>query len=122
MSDMSALRTLIKRVEAGTALGYYSPAFDGLGENVDPVDCGRLAFRADQKCSVDAAHALMEAVLPEHAFIVVSSDPHCGAFASVFMSGETPAEFRGHTPGDTPARALLLATLKAVEATNAGKE
>ena len=126
MSDTTALRTLIEAVEAGKWSPFY--AVTALGSDRLKIDAKR-AFDG----SVDAALALMEAVLPgvpvalhdmtldylgAQGWVAKINWPHT-VWQPTFTA---PGPFAYEGRADTPARALLLAILKAVEATTAGKE
>jgi hypothetical protein len=69
--------------------------------------------------SLDAALALMKAVLPGRGWSVHQAARHDRFFACVNKGrdGGIVSEFGAGAMADTPARALLIAVLKALEAT-----
>lgn len=109
---MTVLQTLIEAVETGTLrdIDWSWGAF--------PDDLSWDQVTAAYDGSVDAALALMEAVLPRWFWRITSGKHSIDAVVQLdIMSGQ-----HHEATADTPARALLLAILKAMEATNAGKE
>jgi hypothetical protein len=123
-----AIRALRLAVEAGEfdaapdgARRPYFNRFMDLAENVFPIDdraCKAMAWRAYHQHSLDAALALMKAVLPEWSWV---GGDMCEGM-SVF-----PPDYDSHHRGEVaayhpdPARALLLAILKALEAKGDGQ-
>lgn len=103
---MTALDRLIEAVEAGTG-GNYSE-WDALSI---ATDNGLPIFAIDEAAngSFDAALAIKGALLPEHEWMAGGPEPD---FAVLHLEGEDIADDMYHT-ATTPARALLLATLKA---------
>jgi hypothetical protein len=100
-----AIRALREAVEAGKARGRYGQLCDDTG--LDAVE----VMRADVSGSLDAALALMQAVLPEWDWNVDNWSGASGAAVHPPHDGEWV-----FGSADTPARALLLAILKALEA------
>lgn len=113
---MTAMRTLIQAVEAG-ALPSLRDRADTLGTDQDDR---ALWFAHAFDGSVDAALALMEVVLPGCAWSLY--DNADGDFQAGVHRHDDEHDFHICEFSDTPGRALLLAILKAMEATNAGKE
>jgi hypothetical protein len=105
-----AIRALRLAVEAGTW------GADGIAAH--PPELGAASFIAwsAYNGSFDAALVFMKAVLPEWAWWV---DGHNGASVwYAWVEGDAPYFDGEYGPNvDTPARALLLAVLKALEAT-----
>lgn len=118
---VTALRTLIEAVEAGE----FPHGINGAARAVFPYaereadDLGLTAAAAFDG-SVDAALALMEAVLPGWVW-ALDCEPGF-ATALIFKPNGDELYLQSVAKTDTPARAILLAILKAMEATNAGKE
>ena len=115
MSDMSALRTLIERVEAGKWSPFY--AVTALGSDRLKTDAKR-AFDG----SVDAALALLEAVLPEWRLDRLR-ERKVGVWAARLRKRDDANAYhrKGIDPSfenfsQNPGRAILLTILKAVEA------
>lgn len=119
MTRAEALRALIEKVEAGAK---------HIGEEAAaafPPNQYALACRAygewDYRTSLDAAVAFVEAVLPGWAW-VMSRDPEMSllADASVYRwdGNGSLGSWTGSwdVPARTPARALLLAALRALAA------
>jgi hypothetical protein len=122
---MTAIRELIEAMEAGAwdALAHYGPevwqhieAVFGEG-NSEPVF---LAYDG----SLDAARALHEAVLPGWAY-TIDVEPTL-ATAQVWEPFNDEWDVAVEAKADTPARAWLLAILRALEArttpTGAGRD
>ena len=101
MTRKEALAELIAKVEAGTDLfpSHFPPLFKGT----------QWAIRAYEG-SLDAAKALHEAVLPDE-FVMVAQVAHDPAWQATIWGESLYAE--------TPARAWLLAILKALHSMEA---
>ena len=111
MSRKQALTELIAKVEAGSE---------------DTPDFSALVSRPLMQCkageayrgSLDAAKALHEAVLPKNCFWWVEHRPD-GQFQSGVAVGNLGRCFQAFA--DTPARAWLLAILRALHAQEGGE-
>jgi hypothetical protein len=103
MTRIEALRALLEKVEAGEARGLYGMLSEACG--LDAVE----VMRADLG-SLDAAKSLHEAVLPGCGWGV--GDTRAG----VYLNGAYLSE----PVDDTPARAWLLAILRALIAQEEG--
>lgn len=117
MTDLKALDALIEKVKAGKP-GRWT--FDALGE-----EASGLALDAFHG-SVDAAIALLEALLPGWVWCAASvgtSEDNPTPIAMVLPDTRpdpVPEKDTHHAYSDTPARALLLATLTAYRAEKEG--
>ena len=113
--DKQALRKLIKAVEAGNlpeAVFHGSSAIRGHWAYTTGLDNDqrRMVFRS-YNGSLDAAKALHEALLPGWSWALEAAD-----VAEVWPLGRLSTSTRVFSDGAGPARAWLLAILKAVEA------
>jgi hypothetical protein len=113
--DKDALRKLIEAVDAGKAeLGgnqypwtLFMHVFPAGGE----WDTAFIGAKESYQGSLDAAKALHEALLPGWAWALEAAD-----VAEVWPLGRLFTSIRCFSDGAGPARAWLLAVLKAVEA------
>ena len=114
---MTNLDKLIEAVEAGEAIAAQSFG-DELG-----IEAGLYANHAYNGLSLDAALALKEAVLPGWAWLARATDDEDDAvnrgkfLANIWEPDRNPNNGQPCFPvwADTPARALLLAILKALK-------
>lgn len=102
MSDMDRL---IEAVEAGADLGLTGLAYDALGTR-EQANRASDAFHG----SLDAAKRLHDALLPGWKWDVMSDGQVCLQKGGRFVSGSHVRK------ADNPARAWLLAILRAVKA------
>lgn len=118
---MTALDKLIEAVEAGVLKGTYDDliSFDRLCDAAIPQDTRGLnvhAFEAYEG-SLDAALALHEALLPG-CYTTLTSVGEATIFGNVSTHGTTWAEL-SDAEAITPARAWLLAILRAYRSVQA---
>jgi hypothetical protein len=112
---MTALSELIEAVEAGRepSREEWRVIFPFLPDDDDDYPRCHMAFAANQGW-IDAARALHEAVLPGWGWVV-----H-GETGAYVWKNETPSD-DAEAEADTPARAWLLAILKALAAQEGGE-
>ena len=121
MTHKEALAELIAKVEAGgfdappsSARAPFFNAFMDLAEIALPQNvtgCSALAWQAYNMASLDAAKALHEAVLHERVFVEIEWSKRYNDEARVTISLGENGWYAG---SGTPARAWLLAILKAL--------
>jgi hypothetical protein len=109
MTRLEALKELAKKVEAGSAFGCdYGCILDDW-----PKDSGvRMDADSAYHGSLDAALALHEAVLPGCQFHIATEANGEGFVAEIFDCKRD--RFIAHACTDRPARAWLLAILRAL--------
>lgn len=119
---MSALDTLIEAVEAGSVRNGVPglKAFEDMARAFLDLPSSNAAFRACHG-SLDAALALHESLLPgwhwQHGFAVGGHGSHA---ATVWLPHMEDAQWKVHfAVSETPARAWLLAILRAYRSVQA---
>ncbi len=106
---MGDLRRLREAVEAGR---FGSAEFDMFVSKFPGVCAGGLALQVMQNECLNSAKALHEALLPEFDWLILKAE---GKFRAVVAGpGKHEDGFEGEA--DNPARAWLLAQLRALEA------
>lgn len=112
MTDREALRALLEKVESGEWDDAPNAIADGTDEIEDTFAAlGDECYRGwHAYCgSIDAAVALLEAELPGWTWIIGGTGE-----AELYRPYEDEWDYVGGSLNDIPARALLIATLKAM--------